>query len=476
MPDLPTDETSDSAEPIRGRSIEDLRTLLEGAVIQPGDETYDEARAVWNGLIDKYPAVIIKCASVPDIVTAVEFARGSELPFAVKSGGHDFAGHCVCDDGLVIDLSQLNAVEIFVDDHRASVEAGVTWGEFYEEAVPHGVATPGGALGVGVAGFTLGGGYGLLLSRKHGLTVDNLRSAEVVTAAGEVVEASPTTNSDLFWALRGGSGNFGIVTSFEYQLHDVPEECLSGYLVFPFDDGSEVLRCFRDEIATAPDELTGFAVIMQVPEFPMFPEDVHGETVVALSLNYVGDIDKGEHAIAPFRSAGEVIVDTIAPKTYLEIKQGSQGLCDHFDRFYSKAQYLAGLPDQSIETLLTHTAELPGNHTMVALGAMGGAITRVDSVATAFPHRDAAFELYIWPEWSDPDEDEAVIEWAGTVHDAMSRYSTGGVYVNMLSHDEGNRVPEAYGQNHQRLAELKAKWDPNNLFRLNHNIPPANGT
>lgn len=474
MPDTPTDKTAESAEPTGEWSIDDLRTAAEGRVIQPGEEGYDEARAVWNELIDKYPAVILQCASVADVVTAVKFARKSDLPFAVKSGGHDFAGQCVCDDGLVVDLSQLNTVEVIADEYQAKVEAGVTWGEFYEQVVPQGVATPGGALGVGMAGFTLGGGFGLLLSRKHGLTVDNLCSAEVVTAAGEVIEASPTTNSDLFWALRGGSGNFGIVTSFEYRLHDVPEKLLSGYLMFPCEQGTEVLQRFRDEIATAPDELTGISLIMEVPEVSMFPEEIHGETVVTLSLNYLGDVDQGEQVIAPFRSAGEVILDTVVPKTYLEVKQGSQALYDRFDRFYSKAQYLSALPDEAIETLLKHSRDLPGNHTIIALGAMGGAITRVDSAATAFPHRDATFEFYIWPEWSDPDNDDEIIDWAWNFHDAMRRFSTDGVYVNMLSHDEGHRVSEAYGGNLQRLAEIKAKWDPDNLFQANHNITPAN--
>ncbi len=461
------------SEPVTDERIHDrLTDAVRGDVLRPGDTGYDDARTVWNGLFDKYPAVIVQCTGAADVMAAVNVARENDLLLSVKSGGHGYAGKAVCDDGMVIDLSAMDSVRVDPEARTARVGPGATWDDVYHETQTFGLATPGGAGIVGVAGFTLGGGISYL-SRKHGLTCDNLLAADVVTADGRLVHANADGHSDLFWGLRGGSGNFGIVTSFEYQLHEVGPEVLAGTILHPYESAREVLELYREVMADAPDELGCFALFLRVPPEPPFPEEYHGEPAIGLGVCYAGAVEDGEAAVAPVREFGDPILDGVRPQPYLEFKQSNDELYEAIDRWYSKSHYLAGLPDDAIDVILEYTEDLPGPFTMVGLLATGGAITRVDRTATAFPHRDAAFEFDIWPGWTDPEDDEALIGWATEFHEAMAPYATGGVYVNMLSHDEDDRVRAAYGDNYERLAELKTEWDPENLFRMNQNIEPT---
>lgn len=445
---------------------------LRGSLIRPEDGEYDTAREVWNEQIDRYPAAIARCRGPADVIASANFARETDLLLAVRSGGHDYAGNSTCDDGLVVDLSAMDGVRVDPRAAIAHVEPGARWADVYHETQAFDLALPGGGGVVGVAGFTLGGGISYL-SRKHGLTCDNLVGADVVTASGDLVHASEDENSDLFWALRGGSGNFGIVTAFEYDLHKVGPEVLAGQVLHPIDDAKRVLQFYRAFMADAPDELGCFATVVRVPSDPELPDEYHGELAIALSLCYSGSVDAGRETVAPLREFGEPILDGVHPQSYTEFKLSSDDLYESIDRWYSKSQYLASLPDEAIDVIVDHAQTMPESLTMIGLLGLGGAINRVDSTEMAFPHRNAAFEFDIWAAWSDPARDDELMEWARTFHEAMTPYSTGGVYVNMLSHDEQDRVGAAYGSNFERLAELKARWDPENLFSMNQNIDPA---
>jgi FAD/FMN-containing dehydrogenase len=449
-----------------------LGDRLRGALLRPEDDEYDRARTVWNGQIDRYPAAIARCRGTADVIAAVNFAREQDLLLAVKSGGHDYAGNSVCDDGLVVDLSAMDGVRVDPDRATAYVEPGARWADVYHETKAFDLALPGGGGIVGVAGFTLGGGISYL-SRKYGLACDHLVGADVVTASGDLVHASEDENPDLFWALRGGSGNFGIVTAFEYDLDRIGPTVLAGQVLHPTDDAKRVLQFYRTFMADAPDELGTWVIVTQAPSDPAIPAAYHGEPAVSIALCYDGDIDAGHEAVAPLREFGDPILDDVRRQSYTEFKLGSDDLYESLDRWYSKSRYLESLPDEAIDVMVDHIRTIPDSQTMIGLSRLGGAINRVDSTEMAFPHRNAAYEFDIWAAWSDPARDEELMEWARAFHEAMSSYSTGGVYVNMLSHDEQDRVRAAYGTNYERLADLKAQFDPENLFNMNQNIDPA---
>lgn len=459
--------------PMDDSMVMSLREILRGAVLTSVSHGYDEARKIWNGRFDRRPTAIARCTGSRDVIAAVNMARQNHLLVSVRSGGHDYSGRSICDGGLVIDVSAMRDVEVDAGSRTVRVQPGARWRDVDKATQVFGLATTGGTVStVGVAGFTLGGGSGHLV-RKHGLAIDNLLSAEVVTAGGELVVASERENSDLFWALRGGSGNFGVVTSFEFRLHEVGPEVLAGQIIYPFEQAAEVLSFYRTFMAEAPDEIQCYAFLIRIPPIDVFPEEFHGQVAIDLVVAHSGDPADADAAIAPLRSLGTPILDGVARQPYVELQQAFDAGTPAGNRWYSKAHYLAEVSDEAIDTILAHTAQLPGAFTMVYLDAQGGAVGRVDSAATAFPHRKAPFAIHIFPGWTDPADDDAMMDWARTFHREMAPHATGGVYVNLLDGDEPDGSHSAYGENYARLAEIKQKYDPSNLFRNNQNVEPG---
>ena len=458
---------------LSAETLAPLREKLRGALCFPGDPGYEQARTLWNAMIDRHPGAVVRAAGAADVIAAVGFAREHGLSLAVRGGGHNIAGNAVCEGGLLIDLSPMKSVRVDPVRRTARVEPGVTLGELDREAQAFGLATP---LGInsttGVAGLTLGGGFGWL-SRKHGLTVDNLLSADVVTADGQLVHASEEENPDLFWAIRGGGGNFGVVTSFEFRLHPVGPVVLSGLVVHPFANARELLSGYRRLVAGAPDELTCWVVLRKAPPLPFLPPEVHGREVLVFAACYAGAVEEGLKAVAPLRALGKPIADVIGPTPFVAWQAAFDPLLTPGARNYWKSQNLLELGDAAIEVMLGHVGRLPTPECEVFIGNLGGAVNRVPADATAYPHRDVQFVINVHTRWRDPAEDGACIGWARGLFDALAPHATGGVYVNFMPGDEAQRVRQgAYGGNYERLARLKARYDPENLFRLNQNIRP----
>ncbi|MFT4883137.1 MAG: FAD/FMN-containing dehydrogenase [Natronomonas sp.] len=458
--------------PLEETTVQAFSEQLHGEVLQPGEPGYDEARTVWNAMIDKKPAVIARCTGSADVIAAVEFARDLDLRLAVHGGGHNVAGKAVCDGGLMIDLSPMNRVRVDPDAQVARVGGGATWGDFDHEAQSFGLATTGGIVSTtGVAGVTLGGGLGYL-ARTYGLAQDNLRSIDVVTAEGELVTASEDENSELFWGMRGGLGNFGIATSLEFDLHEVGPEVLAGRIIHPYEAAPQFLRLYRDFMRDAPDELQAYAAFVQGNPAMGMPEPLHGKTLVGVVLLYSGDIGEGREVVQPLREFGEPIADMVEPTPYVEHQQSSDELYQEGHRNYWKSHFFDELTDEAIDTIVEHADPLPSPFTTVFFEWMGGEIARMDPDATAFPHRDATASFTVAPKWTDPEDDEEMIEWARTFFDATAPYATDDVYVNYLSWDEQERAEAAYGDHYERLLELKRTYDPDNLFQVNQNIDP----
>ena len=455
--------------------LDRLRDAIHGSVIEPGDERYDAARAIWNGAIDRRPACVARCTGVADVVAAVRFARERDLLVAVRAGGHGVGGHAICDGGLVIDLSPMKGIRVDPVARTARAEAGVLWGELDRETQLHGLATVGGIVThTGIAGLTLGGGIGWLM-RKHGVTVDNLLSADVVTAQGEMVTASEEENPDLFWGIRGGGGNFGIVTSFEYRLHPVGPVVLAGPVFHPHEDAPEVLRFYREFIAAAPDELTTIFELSVAPPLPFLPEEVHGKPVVMVGACYAGSPDEGAEVVRPLKQYGRPIVDLLEPKPYTALQSMFDPLVPHGWHRYWKAVEVPPLTDDAIDTLVEHSSAPTSPRSYTIVFQLGGALARVGEDETAFSQRDAAHNVNINAVWTEEDPDaERHIAWARGFFDAMQPHAGGRVYLNFLGEEGGNRVRQAYGaQNHERLVELKRAYDPTNFFRMNQNISPT---
>jgi FAD/FMN-containing dehydrogenase len=450
-----------------------LREAVRGQVMTSSSAQYDEARTIWNGMIDRRPAVILRCTTAGDVQEGVRFAARHGLLLTVKGGGHNIAGNAVADDALLIDCSPMKRVIVDVNTRRARVEPGATLGEFDAEAQRFGLATP---LGInsttGVAGLTLGGGFGWL-TRKFGLTVDNLVCAEIVTADGQLRQVSQRENADLFWAIRGGGGNFGVVTSFDFVLHEVGPEVLAGLIVHPFDRAIPLIEEYRRFVATAPDELTCWLVFRKAPPLPFLPAQWHGREVVVLAAVHAGDIEEGERILAPMRRFGAPIADVIGPAMYTSFQQAFDPLLTPGARNYWKSHDLLHITDGAAQTIVDFTAKLPTPHCEIFLGHLAGAAARVPADAMAFSRRDAEFVLNVHTRWDDPADDARCIEWAREFFAAMSAHALGSVYVNFMPNDERDRVQAAYGANFARLAAIKAKWDPTNLFRMNQNIEPA---
>jgi len=458
--------------PIPASLVDALKTSITGELLCPGDAGFDAACSVWNARFDRRPDLVIRCACTDDIAAAVNFAREQGLVISVKGGGHDYAGNTVGEGGLLIDLGSMRTVSVDAQARTAVAEAGATWSDVDAATQPHGLATTGGTVStVGIAGFTLGGGQGWL-TRKYGLAADNLLSAEVVTASGAVVRASSDENPDLHWGLRGGGGNFGIVSRFEYRLHELGPDVLAGQVIYPLERAHELLRWYRDHMKTAPDEVTAFPFLLRIPALPDFPAEIRGKVVLDFVAAYAGPVDEAEAHLAPFRAQGSPLMDTIGVVPYTVLQKAFDDGMAKGNRWYSRCLHLDEVSDGFIDTLLDNLDPFPGAFTAVYLGAQGGAVSRVAADATAYPHRGNSDALHIFPGWTDPAEDAAVMAWARDLYGKLRPFAEGGVYVNMLAEDEGDRLPQAYKENLGRLAALKKKWDPHNLFRMNHNIPP----
>jgi FAD/FMN-containing dehydrogenase len=455
-------------------SLEALREPVEGDVIAPGDADYREAREIWNAMIDREPAAIVRPRNAEDVVEAVGFARGHDLPLAVRGGGHNVAGNATVDDGLVIDFCDMRAVEVDAAGRTVQVEAGALLSDLDAAAAEHGLVVPGGIISTtGVAGLTLGGGFGWL-SRKLGLTIDSLRSAELVTADGESITASEQSHPDLFWGIRGGGGNFGVVTSFEFQADDLGPELLCGLIVHPIESGREFLQHHREMASKAPDELSAWAVVRLAPPLPFLPEEVHGRPVVVLALVYAGDPEEGKSLVAErYEGFGKPYGKHIGVMPYPAWQQGFNALNAPGDRYYWKSHNLAELSDPVIDAVLAAVGRLPSPHAEVLIAHLGGAISRVENDRTAYAHRDAEFVVNVHGHWTDPADDEAGLAWTRGLFEEIAPHATGGTYVNFLSDEGPERVQDAYPPAvWSRLVEVKRRYDPDNLFRLNQNIPP----
>ncbi len=463
--------TLDGREVTIGRDeVDGLRSGLRGSVVTPDSPDYDGVRQVWNAMIDKRPGLIVRCSGAADVLHAVRFARERRLLTAVRGGGHNIAGSAVCDGGLVIDLAPMNSVRVDPWERTAHVGPGATLGDFDREAQAFGLATP---LGInsttGVAGLTLGGGFGWL-SRKYGMTVDNLISADVVTAAGELVRASERENPDLFWGIRGGGGNLGVVTSFEFRLHEVGPEVLAGLVVHPYERAGDLLRRYREIAAGAPDELACWVVLRKAPPLPFLPADVHGKEVVVFALCYAGTPEAGRKALEPLMALGQPVGMHVDPVPLTAWQSAFDLLLTPGARNYWKSHNFTALSDEAVDLTVRYAGQLPTPQCEIFIGQIGGATKRVPPEAMAYPHRDAEFVMNVHTRWDDPADDRRCVAWAREFFDATAPYATGGVYVNFIPEDE-ERVAAAYGRNYDRLAEVKRKYDPDNLFRINQNIP-----
>ena len=451
---------------------------FRGQLITADRADYDTARAVWNGAVDRRPRLIARCGGTADVVAAVRFAREHDLEIAVRGGGHNVAGTAVCDDGIVIDLSAMRAVWVDPAGRTAAVQGGALWGDVDHETQAHGLATTGGIVGhTGVAGLTLGGGLGFLM-RRHGLTVDNLAAAEVVTAEGSIIRASAEEHPDLFWALRGGGGNFGVVTSFRFALHSLGPTVLAGAVFWAADDTVDVLRFYRDFAAQAGDELGTVVRLGTVPPLPDIPADLHWRPAIAVACCYAGAVDDGERAVRALRRLGTPLVDRLAPKQYLAHQSGLDDTVRHGWHYYWKAASLAGLSDDAIAAIADHAYAAGSPRSYSAMFHMGGAVARVPDDATAYAGRDVAHNIIIDAVWLPADAGEhaaAETAWARRFAGALEPHRTSGVYVNFLdADDDASCVREAYGDRiYRRLAEVKATYDPDNAFHHNKNIRPA---
>lgn len=453
-------------------NTETLKQRLDGTLILPVNPGYDEARSIWNGMIDRKPAVIVRCRTEGDVTHAVEYARENQLIVAIRGGGHNIAGHAVCDGGLMIDLSAMKEVRVDAPARRAYVQPGATLGDVDRATQAHGLATPTGINSTtGIAGLALGGGFGWL-SRKLGLTSDNLMSARLVTAEAKSIQVSAASHADLYWALRGGGGNFGVVTEFEFALHPVGTEVFSGLLVFPRAEAAAVLRKYREFVAAAPDELSVWIVMRKAPPLPFLPPEVHGQDVLVLALCYVDSEKNGQKLIAPLAEFGTVLGQHVGMQPFTAWQQAFDPLLTPGARNYWKSHNFLELKDGLLDTLVEFAGRLPSPHCEIFVGQLGGQVARVPAGATAFGNREANFVMNVHGRWNSPAEDKTGIAWAREVYRRTLPFATGGAYSNFLTAEETDRVKSAFGGNYARLAKVKTTYDPGNFFRLNQNIRP----
>jgi len=452
-------------------TVQGLREQVRGQTITPDDADYEVARRVYNAMIDRRPNVVVRCEGAGDVVAAVDYARENELAVAVRGGSHSVPGFGTADDAVVIDLSPMQAVEVDPARRTARAQGGATWGAFNDATHPHGLATTGGIISTtGVGGLTLGGGIGYL-SRGCGLSCDNLIAAEVVTADGRVVAATEHENEDLFWALRGGGGNFGVVTAFEYSLHPV-REIYGGPMFFELDAAGDVLRFYREFIQDAPEHLGGFPAWQIAPPLPFIPEDRHGEPFIAFVACWSGPLEEGEAALKPLRDVAPVVAEHVGPMPYPALNSAFDALVPPGLQHYWKANFVKELTDDAIAAHLEHGPKIPTVNSTVHIYPINGACHRVAPDATAFAYRDATYATVIAGMWPDPAENEANTQWVRDFYDATAPHSEPGGYVNFMAGDDQERIRDNYRGNYDRLVEVKRKYDPGNLFHHNQNIRP----
>jgi len=467
--------TVKAAAALDAEALQAFAMGVRGHVLQSDDPGYDEARLIWNGLIDRRPALIVQPTGAADVVDAVNFAREQGLVLSIKAGGHNVAGNAVNDGGIVLDLSQMRGVHVDPDAQTVRVQGGATWGDLDRETQLFGLAVPGGVVSTtGIAGLTLHGGVGHL-RRKHGLSIDNLISVDIVTADGQFRRASASENEDLFWAVRGAGSNFGVVTSFEFQAHPVGPMVFVGAIFYPFEEAKTILPAWRDFMTGAPEELSSLAICWSVPPHPPFPPEIHGTPVVVVAAAYSGSVEEGERVVQPLRELAEPVVDASGPWPWLGLQSGFDAIFPKGELRYWKSRSVTEFSDEVIDEIISLASRRPTPLTDIVTWHHGGAMSRVGESETAYGGRDVQFLVTAEASWTDPAQNEEAIAWAREVWDAMEPYSTGSVYLNFpgLGEEEDNLARAGYGANYERLAELKAKYDPENLFRMNINIPPA---
>lgn len=453
-------------------ATENLRGKVKGQVVLPDNPNYDDVRKIWNAMVDRRPAVIVRCARADDVTHGIWLARQNGLEISIRGAGHNIAGNAVCEGGMMIDLSTMKNVRVDAAKRRAYVEPGATLADLDKAAQEHGLATPVGINSTtGISGLTLGGGFGWL-TRKYGMTIDNLVSAEVIPADGKKLRASEKENADLFWAIRGGGGNFGIVTEFEFNLHPVGPEILGGLIVFPLDQAKQVLRQYREFVKSAPEELSVWVVLRQAPPLPFLRKEVHGTEVVVLAIFYAGDIAEGEKLIAPLHRFGDAHGEHIGAQPYVQWQKAFDPLLMPGARNYWKSHNFTELRDEALDTMIRFAKRLPSPQCEIFIGLIAGAANRVPGDAMAYGHRDAKFVLNVHGRWDDAAHDETCIAWARAFFKASAPYASPGAYVNFMTADETDRVAAAYGANYDRLVKIKKQYDPENVFHLNQNIKP----
>lgn len=469
------------AKTIEGREIvlsqemlDSLRMRLKGQVIASGDVGYDESRTVWNGMVDRKPAVIVRCLGTGDVIECVRFAREHGLLLCIKGGGHNIAGLAVADGALMLDMSLMRGVWVDPQKRIAHAQAGCVLGDVDRETQVHGLAPVLGFVSLtGIVGLTLGGGFGYL-TRRWGWTSDNVAGVDLVTAEGQLVRADSDQNADLFWGLRGGGGNFGVVTGIDYQLYPVGPEVVGGLVAWPADAAPGVLELYRKLSEEAPPELTLVALMRRAPPAPWLPKEIHGRPIVALLACYSGSPSEGEKAVAPIKAFGNPIGDILVRRPYVQIQSLLDATQPKGRRYYWKSEYLPGIEPALCEKFMEHAAKIPSPHSAVILFQLDGALNQREASYSATGNRDARYVLNIAGSWEQAEEDPANLGWARDAWNAMKSFSTGGTYINFLTEDEGpDRIEAALGGGLQRLSEIKAKWDPRNTFRTNRNILPS---
>jgi FAD/FMN-containing dehydrogenase len=473
MPDLTARALTGEPITIAERALQELQAGLRGALLAPGDPRYDDARSVWNGMIDRRPALIARCLGVGDVVHCVRFARDQGMLLSIKGGGHNISGLAACDGGLMLDMSPMRGVWVDPRQRVARAQAGCLLGDVDRETQLHGLAAVLGFVSAtGIAGLTLGGGFGYL-TRRFGWTTDNVRSMEVVTADAQIVRASDDENPDLFWALRGGGGNYGVVTSFEYQLHPVGPEIVGGAIAWPGEAAAEVLDMYRKVAAAASPELAVIAGLRIAPPAPWIKPEFHGKPIVAMFVCHTGPIDRAEADVAPFKRFGSPVGDIVMRRSYTSQQSLIDATQPKGRRYYWKSEYLRGIESDLLDAAIRHSSRIPSPHSAVLVFPLAGAISARADTESAAANRDASAILNVAASWERPEDDATNIEWARAAWRDMRGFSTGGVYVNFLTEDEGDdRISAAYGPNYERLVAAKARWDPRNVFRVNKNIAP----
>jgi len=461
-------EASDKA------ALGELTSTFGGELVCPGDPGYDEQRRVWNASIDRRPALVARCSGTADVSEAIRFARRTALPLAVRSGGHSFPGHSVCDDGVVADLRRMNEIQVDPEARTATVGAGTLLGELDRATQAHGLVVPAGIVThTGVAGLTLGGGIGWVM-RKYGLTIDQLLSVEMVTAEGEVVRASESENADLFWGIRGGGGNFGVVTEFEFRLNPLGPAVLAGPIFWPMADSPQVLRFYRDWIADTPDDLMTIVVHRMAPELDFIPPEIQGKPVVAVICCWAGDVEEGERVLRPLRSFGSPVLDLCEPKPFVEHQEMFDPSFPHGRWYYMRSCDVDVLSDEVIDLTVEHSMRIRSPLTAFPIWQMGGAVARVGEEETAFNGRQAGHTFNITAITDSAEGFDEEREWVRGLSSALEPHQSSSVYVNFLMQEGEDRVRDAYGEaKYERLKALKRRYDPENIFRLNQNIPPG---